>query len=330
MPAEEQPQIVTGSVACHSTSGLQSGSFLRQERSQSIDIPSRPGSSLAAATDSRPASAGVVCHNSQRLSRRSSSGLLQGSPDVRPAPAEDRCYSSSTSPAGDGSKRLLQASTDFRPASAGDSFYSSAVPARHAGSGLLQASLNHSPASGEDRFHAISINSSPPRDADQDAMLSGRHPTSTDEYGMGNHPMHSSSIHLDQSEMGDRQGLLTSLKSHRAESFRHREAAAGLSRKFQQALQACEGARRQVIHSALLPGHESIASLHSRCCLLSSSGANTGAAAAEGKTTCSIRWRIWDAQGTAFDVQAILGEWRTSDADVSADHVMWSAGCGAD
>ena len=65
---------------------------------------------------------------------------------------------------------------------------------------------------------------------------------------MGVHPMHSSFTQLEQSEMGDRQGLLTSLKSHRVESFRHRENAAGLSRRLQQ---ACEGARRQVTYPLL-------------------------------------------------------------------------------
>ncbi len=251
-PADEQPQNLAAPVTCHSTSGLQPGFALGQERSPSIDIPSRSGSSPApgAGSDFRPASAGDVSHSSQRLSRRSSSGLLQGSPDVRPASAEDRFYSSSTSSAGDGSKKYLQPSTDFRPASAGDRHYGSVSPARHGGLGFSQAGLDNGPAVGEDRFHAININGSPPSDTDQ-PLVSRSNPARTDGHAMGSHPMHSSFTQLEQDEMGDRQGLLTSLKSHRVESFRHRENAAGLSRRLQQALQACEGARRRVIYSLL-------------------------------------------------------------------------------
>ena len=297
-PAEEQPQIVTAPVARHSTLGLQPGSTLRQELSPSIDIPSRSGSSSVAGTgsDFRPASAGDASYSVQRLSRRSSSGRLQGSPDVRPASAEDRFYSSSTSSAGDDSKRYLQPSTDFRPASAGDRYYGSVSPARNGGTGLLQASVKNSPAAGEERFHAISINGSPPRDAHQEALVFDGNPTSTNGHGMGS----SSFTQLEQNEMDDRQGLLTSLKSHRAESFRHRENAAGLSRRLQQALQTCEGARRQVMSSATSLGHV-LCSTRPRSFLAWRVRATTGAAARESvAVSCQsvVQTKSWYAGST--------------------------------
>lgn len=249
--ADEQPQTRDAPAVRSSTSGLQAGLAVRQETSQSIAIPGRPSSSLMTQADleSRPASAGDVSHSSARLSRRSGSGLSQGSPDGRPVSAQESPVSSSTSPAGDGKKGMLQASTDFRPASVEDRCYSSTSPARLAGTGLLQASLNGLPASGEYRSYAISINGSQNSDAAREALASHRISASPDRHGMSKHPVHSSFSPSEPGEAGDRQGLLTSLKSHRVDSFRHREAAAGLSRRLQRALQACEKARRQVIRS---------------------------------------------------------------------------------
>ena len=252
LPADKQPQNNNPPAARSSTPGLQADLASRGERCHSIAIPGRPSSSWMAQADSafRPASAGDASHSSARLSRRSSSGLMQGSPDVRPVSAQERPVSSSTSPAGAGSKGVLRASTDFRPASAGDRLYSSGSPARLAGTGLLQASLHCFPASFEDRSYAISINGSPQSDADREARALHMVSAGQDRHGRSKHPMHSSSSLPEACEADDRQELLTSLKSHRVASFRHREAASGLSRRLQRALQTCERARRHALRPA--------------------------------------------------------------------------------
>ena len=250
-PANEQRHNITAPVECSRSSRLQAVPAFKQEMSQSIAIPGRPGTGTSTSTvaegnpDFRPSSAGDVSHSCAHLSRRSSSGLLQGSSNVRPASAVDRLYSSSTSSAG--GEGLLQASTGFRPASAGGTCSSSASPSRQGGSGLLQARLNVTEALGKDIPYTISVNGSPPSDADQETLISRRNPSSVDRHSMSKNPAHYSSTLMEPNEEGDGQRLLTSLKSHRASSFRHREDAAGLSRKLQRALQACERARRQVM-----------------------------------------------------------------------------------
>ena len=250
-PADEQPQDITAPLQNRSASGLQANSNTKHKRSHSIAIPGRRRSGTAAQADSdfRPASTGNLSHSSARLSRRGSSGLLQGSPEVKPASAENRLYSRA-SPTGDGSKGLPPSSTELRPALAEGGSYSSASSGRHGSTRLLQADLATAPASGQDSFHVISISSSPPTEADQETLVSRRIPTCSDGRGMSALPVNSSLTQLEAGEEGDSQRLLTSLKSHRASSFKQREVA-GLARRLQQALQACERARRHVISLAL-------------------------------------------------------------------------------
>ena len=269
-PASEQPHSIAAQAERSRSSSLQAGSARRQERSESIAIPGRPRTSASnmarAGSDFRPASAGDVSRTSARLSRRSSSGLLQGSPNARLAAAEDR-LSSSMSPAGGAG--LLQASPGFRPASAGETLYSSVSPAREGGSGLLRASLDSPQAWGRDIPYIIGINGSPSSDADQDTLVSRRNPSSADRRGASKNPVHSSSSQLHPNEEGDSQLLLTSLKSHRVSSFKHQEDAAGLSRRLQRALQACERARRQVMSARSHAQLHSLTHLQQWHCLVS-------------------------------------------------------------